>query len=82
MSRAYEKGKEIHFIGGKYAGKKGWYNKAEESKQSKRVHVLIDRGEEKSLKAACVNRSSISKERFRILKNNAEAILHQCPDLE
>ena len=77
------KGEPVRFISGSYAGMKGWINVGKECTSSRRIRVLVYRGEKNSLKAANVFTSSVQLESaYKNPASNAEAVLAQCPDIE
>ena len=75
------KGSAICFIAGKHAGKKGWVNKEEQSDKEV-TSVIVDLGR-KGEKSTFVCTTSICEECLTANpKCYAEAVIHQCPDIE
>ena len=73
------KGKEIRFVAGKYAGKKGWINASEQANRYIPVIVSTGNGD----KPTFVDRASIRfEENYKNPKCFAEAVIAACPDVE
>jgi hypothetical protein len=76
------KGMEVHFIGGKYSGKKGWlYLNGKEPKEGT-INVIVNLGRTKGEKITFVNESNWAPDNVKEPTCYAEAVIQQCPDLE
>jgi uncharacterized Fe-S cluster protein YjdI len=73
------KGREIRFIGGKYAGKKGWINTDKEPGENT-VPVIVELGK-KGEKETYVFELSVGIAPSEAPSSYAEAVIQQCPDL-
>lgn len=78
---ASEKGEEIRFIAGKYAGKTGWINTADQA-DDEVTPVIVDL-KRKGEKPTFVYTSSIKKKSEDLQPTGyAEKVILQCPDIE
>ena len=77
------KGAAVRFIAGKYAGKKGWLNLEDNNGNNDVTGVIIDLNKKKGGKKTYVYTSSYCEDiKPEDVKNYAEAVLNQCPDIE
>lgn len=76
----FVKGDAIRFIAGKYAGLKGWKNKAENS-DDEITPVIVDR-KRHGLKATFVYNSSFVEDVETVPVDYAHAVIQQCPNIE
>ena len=75
------KGSAVRFIAGKYAGKKGWVN-TEGNSDHEVTSVIVDLGR-RGEKYTYVYTSSLREESLSEKPDSyAEAVIHQCPDIE
>lgn len=73
------KGDEVHFVGGKYLGKKGWMNAAK-TQPAKMKYVIVDLGDGNEL-ATRVRKDSVGQPPLPP-NSYEEAALQQIPEVE
>ena len=76
-----EKGKQIRFIAGKYAGKQGWEDLARQQ-GDKTIPVIVDLGKRGEKETYVYNSSYVLNDASSLPGSYAEAVIQQCPDLE